>query len=251
MAKAEEKAEAQDPAAYQSAPQATGEPVRYEKLSGHDEILKELSFLWVSGIAGEMGFVVSILVPESGSPFVVLSDENGAQMIARPVMCTGDGFESTCKALLMMVVFSGFPNSTLPAVNGFNDAQFFARGHLSGDGRAVLSRLVVADHGAIKGNLGLELYSFRSAAYNFARFLTAAPATGPTLSQSGSSLGSAGMKGLLGGSLAAPQDAARPAVLEKDGLADTIDTLRALHMLDRLANGPEVFQSEPAGEDAP
>lgn len=220
-------------------------PVSLDGVTGHNQLFGQFDFLSISSIAGELGFRVSLVATPEGSPFYVLSDENQAQIVLRPMVCEGKGFESRCNALLMSMVLSGFPNASVARTNAFNDAQFFARTHMISDNQAVLSRFLIGEFGVVKGNLAIEVYSFRSAAYNFARYLAAqqmsanpgAPALGG---------GSLGILGSAQGALATGTDEALSPTLAMPGLdvgseseagIDTlIDVLEATHMMEAVTN---------------
>ena len=224
------------------------ERVSFEGVKDHGHLYSKFDMVAISNVAMEMGFKISVIVPTEGPPLYALSDENGAQIMLRPVVCTGSDFTAKCNALLMSVVLSGFPNSNLQRVNAYNDAQFFGRGHIVGGNRAVLSRFLVGEFGVVKGNLAIEVYSFRSAAYNFARFLSAdqmsekpgAPALGGS-SGLGSlgSMGVPGTSGLLGEGLDGV-DISMPGLETKPESARSSDTiveaLDGLHLLDEFTN---------------
>ena len=205
---------------------------------GH--LFGQFDFLSITGIAGELGFRVSLVAAADGSPFYVLSDERQTQIILRPMVCEGSGFETKCNALLMSVVLSGFSNANISRTNAFNDAQFFARTHMISDDQAVLSRFLIGEFGVVKGNLAIEIYSFRSAAYNFARFLSnqqvSAKPGAPGLG--------GGSLGVLSGQEAVSPNAVPSAAMpgldlgseDGAGLGSLIEVLKATHMLEIVTN---------------
>lgn len=151
------------------------EPVSLDRLTRPTDVLKAFSLTNITEVAAELGFRSEVVAVEDEYPLVVLRDENNAPFVVQPMVCTGNTPRDTCHGLLFFVTLQGFarfPGITLSQVNRFNDIQFYARGHVTPGPRAILSRLVLSDYGTSRGNLAVELHSFRSAVYNYANYLS-------------------------------------------------------------------------------
>lgn len=207
----------------------TNVAVSLEGLGNQNVRLADFNFANLSTISVELGFATSIIMAPSSYPMIAISDERGVKIILQPINCTGiDLFKDTCTGMLMSAVVTGLPGISLERINAFNDAQFFSRGHLVSGNRAVLSRLLIADYGIAKGNLGIEIYSFRSSLYNYGRFLNTVQ-----VSESGAQA-NPGARGLVGGG-----SLKSPGFDLKDEPANAPALLEAMHLLDEYTTKAE------------
>lgn len=186
-------------------------PVSLDRLTRHTELIKGFTVANITDVVIELGFTASVAAIEGDYPLILVRDERGAGFALQPMVCDGNDPDDECHGLLLIVALQGsarFPGISVSQVNRFNDLQFYGRGHVVGQGgspdageeMAILSRLILSDYGTTRGNLGVELTTFRSATYNYAQYLSqrrmtdsiAASSGGNALSQFGSPLQSQG-----------------------------------------------------------
>lgn len=128
----------------------------------------------VADVAAAIGFGTTVLQIDGRHPLVAMEDERGLRLVAEPMVCDGEAPEANCQALLVYAYFGGsaaMHNSMVHAANRYNEVQFFARGHITSGSDAVVSRLVIGEHGITRGNLAAELFTMRIAVYNYARLV--------------------------------------------------------------------------------
>ncbi len=158
-------------------------PVSLERLTRHTELIKAFTVANITDVIIELGFTASVAAIEGDYPLILVRDERGAGFALQPMVCDGNNPDDACHGLLMIVALQGrlvFPGISVNQVNRFNDLQFFGRGHVvrqggssgAGEPMAILSRLILSDYGTTRGNLGVELTTFRSATYNYAQYLS-------------------------------------------------------------------------------
>lgn len=128
----------------------------------------------VADVAAAIGFGTTVLQVEGRHPLVAMEDEHGLRLVAEPMVCDGEALEANCQALLVYAYFGGrgaAHGSMIQAANRYNEVQFFARAHITSGSDAVVSRLVIGEHGITRGNLAAELFTMRIAVYNYARLV--------------------------------------------------------------------------------
>lgn len=151
------------------------EPVSLDRLTRHSELLKAFNLKNVAEVASELGFTTEAVAIEGEYPVIILRDEVGAPVVVQPMVCDGTAPDDDCHGLLLANYLQGslrFPGISLGQVNQFNHLQPYVRVHVGSGRMAIISRLVLSDYGTTRGNLGVELFSFRVATYNFVRYLS-------------------------------------------------------------------------------
>jgi hypothetical protein len=221
--------------------------VSMDGLANHQVQLANFNFANLSMVSTELGFTISVIMAPSSYPMLAITDKRGVKIILQPINCSGlDLFKDTCSGMLMSSVVAGLPGISLQRLNAFNNAQFFSRGHLVAGNRAVLSRLLVADYGIAKGNLGLEIYSFRSALYNYGRFLNTVQVSeldgGPMPGAQGLLGRLEGLKGM--GSLQNPGNMESLGLDLEEGPVTAPELLEAMHLLDEYTTRAENILSK-------
>lgn len=154
-------------------------PVSLDRLTRHTELVKAFTVASITDVVIELGFTASVAAIEGDYPLILVRDERGAGFALQPMVCDGNDPDDACHGLLLVVALQGrlnFPGISVNQVNRFNDLQFYGRGHVvrqgAGEQMAILSRLILSDYGTTRGNLGVELTTFRSAVYNYAQYLS-------------------------------------------------------------------------------
>lgn len=158
-------------------------PVSLDRLTRHTEVVKAFTVASITDVVIELGFTASVAAIEGDYPLILVRDERGAGFALQPMVCDGTDPDDECHGLLLIVALqrsARFPGISISQVNRFNDLQFYGRGHVTGRGAgpdageamAILSRLILSDYGTTRGNLGVELTTFRSATYNYAHYLS-------------------------------------------------------------------------------
>lgn len=154
-------------------------PVSLDRLTRHTELVKAFTVASITDVVIELGFTASVAAIEGDYPLILVRDERGAGFALQPMVCDGNDPDDACHGLLLVVALQGrlnFPGISVNQVNRFNDLQFYGRGHVvrqgAGEEMAILSRLILSDYGTTRGNLGVELTTFRSAVYNYAQYLS-------------------------------------------------------------------------------
>jgi hypothetical protein len=150
--------------------------VSLDRLTRPEQPLAAYTTAQITAVASEIGFSVSVAAVEGDYPVLILRDENRASFFVQPMVCTGTDAQDSCSGLLLVVGLRGainYPGISLAQVNRFNDIQFYGRGHITPGRLAVLSRLALSDFGTTRGNLAVELFTFRAALYSFSNYLSA------------------------------------------------------------------------------
>lgn len=163
--------------------------VSLDRLTRRTEPIKAFTVASITDVTAELGFAAGVVAIEDDYPLIIVRDERGAGFAIQPMVCDGNAPDDTCQGLLLAVILQGgtrFPGISLNQVNQFNDLQYFGRAHMTGDmtgpentgqgatgqEMAILTRLVLGNYGTTRGNLGVELTTFRSAVYNYAQYLS-------------------------------------------------------------------------------
>lgn len=176
-------AQAQDAPAEEAPASERRAPVSLDRLTRHTELVKAFTVASITDVVIELGFTASVAAIEGDYPLVLVRDDRGAGFALQPMVCDGTDPDDECHGLLLIVALQGpasFPGISVNQVNRFNDLQFYGRGHVvrqggssdAGEPMAILSRLILSDYGTTRGNLGVELTTFRSATYNYAHYLS-------------------------------------------------------------------------------
>lgn len=180
-----------DAAMAQEVPLSVPRVVSLDRLTRPSQPLASYTIARITEVASEIGFSVSVAAVEGDYPVLILRDENRASFVVQPMVCTGTDAQDSCSGLLLVVGLQGaidYPGISLAQINRFNDLQFYGRGHVAPGSLGVLSRLALSDFGTTRGNLAVELFTFRSAMYSFSSYLSAVRVAASASQGSGSFL---------------------------------------------------------------
>lgn len=158
------------------AQEASRVPVGLDGLSSAGQLLAGVHYSEVAALAEELNFDVSVLFADGSPPTLLLKDELGFVLVGQPVNCSGSDLADRCNGLLLYFGILGNPlyrNSMMANANRFNGVQYYGRGHITPDSNAVMTRMVLGDHGITRGQLATELFTTRNAALVFVRVLGA------------------------------------------------------------------------------
>lgn len=122
----------------------------------------------VSGLAQlatDLGLTSRSLVYNNGAAGLEITTPEGYQFYMQPTACNPQ-----CAGLYVHALFGPSSNTTVSALNSFNEARAAAKAYTSNQS-IILSRYIIADYGTPRGNIAIEFGTFVSLGVTFADYL--------------------------------------------------------------------------------